>query len=109
MAILQDLRFAIRSLGRTPGFTVAAVASLPVGIATATTVFSLVDAAILRPPPFAEPNRLTVAQHHPAHSRGGRATAPLVVAPFSAARTRPALLRRHRLELERGPHHDRHG
>ena len=38
----------------------AAVVSLAIGIATSTTVFSLVDAAMLRPPPFADANRLTV-------------------------------------------------
>lgn len=58
MTILPDLRYAIRSLGRVPVFTAAAVVSLALGIATSTTVFSLVDAAILRPPPFPEPDRL---------------------------------------------------
>jgi putative ABC transport system permease protein len=68
MAILQDVRYAVRSLRRMPLFTVAAVASLALGIATTTTVFGLVDAAIFRPPPFAGANRLTVlniTQHTP--------------------------------------------
>jgi putative ABC transport system permease protein len=56
----SDLQYALRSLRRTPTFTAAAVLSLVLGIATSTTVFSLIDAAILRPPPFAESDRLTV-------------------------------------------------
>ena len=43
-----------------PAFTAAAVISLSLGIATSTTVFSLIDAAILRPPPFADPHRLVI-------------------------------------------------
>jgi putative ABC transport system permease protein len=56
----SDLRYALRSLRRMPTFTVAAVLSLSLGIVTSTTVFSLIDAAILRPPPFAESDSLTV-------------------------------------------------
>ncbi len=58
--ILHDLRFAIRSLRRTPLFTMAAVLSLTLGIATCTIVFSLVNAAMLRPPPFDDAGRLVV-------------------------------------------------
>jgi putative ABC transport system permease protein len=60
VVFVLDLRYAIRSLCRVPVFTMAAVVSLAIGIATSTTVFSLVDAAMLRPPPFADANRLTV-------------------------------------------------
>jgi putative ABC transport system permease protein len=59
----------LRSLVRTPLFTAAAVLSLALGIATATTVFSLLDAAVLRPLPFAEPDRLmmlNIVQRTPA-------------------------------------------
>src|SRR5919106_3949098 len=59
MTILSDVRFAIRGLRRTPLFTAAAVVSLTLGIATCTIVFSLVNAAMLRPPPFDEAGRLT--------------------------------------------------
>ncbi len=70
MTFLPDLRYAVRSLGRAPMFTAAAVGSLTLAIGTATTVFGLVNAAILRPPPFAEPERLVVlniTQRTPAH------------------------------------------
>ncbi|MHB1328096.1 MAG: ABC transporter permease, partial [Gemmatimonadales bacterium] len=58
--LFRDLRNAVRSLRRTPSFTVVAVGTLSVGIAAAATVFSLVDAALFRPPPFAEADRLMV-------------------------------------------------
>jgi putative ABC transport system permease protein len=58
VTIPADLRFALRSLGRAPLFTVAAVVSLALGIATSSTVFSLVDAAILRSLPFQASDRL---------------------------------------------------
>jgi putative ABC transport system permease protein len=55
---MKDLRYALRGLRKSPLFTVAALLSLTLGIATATTVFSLVNAAILRQPPFPEADRV---------------------------------------------------
>lgn len=49
MAILPDLRYAVRMLGRSPLFTVTSVASLAIGIAAATTIFSLTDALLFEP------------------------------------------------------------
>lgn len=54
----QDASYAVRTLRRAPGFAAAAVISLVLGIATSTTVFSLVDAALFRPLPFEAPDRL---------------------------------------------------
>jgi putative ABC transport system permease protein len=58
--ILHDLRYAVRTLRRTPVFTAAALLSLTLGIASSAAIFSLVDAAMLRRPPFADADRLAV-------------------------------------------------
>ena len=57
----RDLRFARRTLVRAPIFSGAAIASIALGIAATTAVFAVVDAALLRPPPFERADRLGVA------------------------------------------------
>lgn len=54
----QDLRYAVRSLARVPGFTVTVIASLALGIGANTLVYSLVDGLLLRPFPFPDADRL---------------------------------------------------
>ena len=54
----QDLRCALRTFRRSPGFAATAVVSLAVGIAAATGLFSIVNAALLHPFPFADINRI---------------------------------------------------
>jgi putative ABC transport system permease protein len=60
-ALVQDLRFAVRSLARQPGLVLAAVLTLALGIGGNTAIFSVVDSALLVPPPFRDPGRLVVA------------------------------------------------
>ena len=56
--MLNDLKFTLRSLRRQPGFALAAIATLAVGIGATTAIFSTVNAAILRPLPFPHPEDL---------------------------------------------------
>lgn len=76
--LMQDLRFAVVQLGRSPGHTILVIVTLALGIGATTSIFTLVDRALLRPLPYGNANGLVVI-------RGDRTRAetnsPLVSGP----------------------------
>ena len=56
--VWQDFRFAIRQLRRSPGFTITAILMLALGIGASVAIFAFVDAALIKPLPYQDPNRL---------------------------------------------------
>ena len=61
-SLFQDLRFALRSLRKTPGVTAAALLTLTLGIGIGTTIFSVANAVLLKPLPYKDPDRLVMLQ-----------------------------------------------
>ena len=56
--LIQDLRYGVRTLLKRPGFSIIAIATLAIGIGASTTIFTVVDAALLRGLPYRQPDRL---------------------------------------------------
>lgn len=77
-AAVQDVRYAARSFRRTPGFTLAAILTIALGTGAVTAIFAVVNAVLLRPLPYDEPERVTLVwARHPDGNRVWLAPAEL--------------------------------
>jgi len=77
--IIKDIRYCVRLMAKNPGFTVAALITLALGIGANTAIFTVVNTVLLKPLPFKEPERVVMVWNRGAQAAGGDRT-PLAVA-----------------------------
>jgi putative ABC transport system permease protein len=73
---MREIRYALRSLVRTPGFTIATILTLAIGIGAATAIYSVVDTILFRPLPFPGGDRLVQLIEYGPHFRAGEPPRP---------------------------------
>lgn len=84
--VIRDIRYGVRQLVRAPGFSLVAVLTLALGIGAASAIFSVINGVLLRPLPFAEPDRL-VRVHEIVPQYGRFSVAPANVLDWRAQAT----------------------
>src|SRR5437879_9094557 len=92
---IQDLRFTLRTWGKAPAFAIAAIATLALGIGANTAIFSVVSGVLLRPLPFADPERLVqLDEVQPSDSSNGGFDGGVVHGDVAEWKTKTSLFER---------------